>query len=105
MVVTDDEAADAYTLPGWPCRIVVTAGIMRALTAAERQVLLAHEQTHAAWFHYLFTSTARVAAAANPLLRPVATAVAYTVERWADERAAAITGNRRWPPARSPRPP
>ena len=94
VVVTDDEAADAYTLPGWPCRIVVTAGMMRALTAAERQVLLAHEQTHAAWFHYLFTSTARVAAAANPLLRPVATAVAYTVERWADERAAAITGNR-----------
>ena len=94
MVVTDDEAADAYTLPGWPCRIVVTAGMMRALTAAERQVLLAHERTHAAWFHFLFTSAARVAAAANPLLRPVASAVGYTVERWADERAAAVTGNR-----------
>jgi Zn-dependent protease with chaperone function len=94
VVVTDDEAADAYTLPGWPCRIVVTAGMMRALTVAERQVLLAHEQTHAAWFHYLFTSAARVAAAANPLLRPVAAAVGYTVERWADERAATITGNR-----------
>jgi len=120
VVVTDDEAADAYTLPGWPCRIVVTAGMMRALTAAERQVLLAHEQTHAAWFHYLFTSAARVAAAANPLLRPVATAVGYTVERWADERAATVTGNRPLaaravaqaamavaadPPARSRRPP
>src|SRR5580704_1342741 len=63
VVVTDDEAADAYTLPGWPCRIVVTAA-------------------------------ARLAAAANPLLRPVAAAVGYTVERWADERAAAITGDR-----------
>ncbi len=94
VVVTDDEAADAYTLPGWPCRIVVTAGMMRALTTAERQVLLAHERTHAAWFHFLFTSAARVAAAANPLLRPVASAVGYTVERWADERAAAVTGNR-----------
>ena len=94
VVVTDDEAADAYTLPGWPCRIVVTAGMMRALTAAERQVLLAHERTHAAWFHFLFTSAARVAAAANPLLRPVASAVGYTVERWADERAAAVTGDR-----------
>ncbi len=94
VVVTDDEAADAYTLPGWPCRIVVTAGMMRALSAAERQVLLAHERTHAAWFHFLFTSAARVAAAANPLLRPVASAVGYTVERWADERAAAVTGNR-----------
>ena len=105
VVVTDDETADAYTLPGWPCRIVVTAGMMRALTAAERQVLLAHEQTHAAWFHYLFTSAARVAAAANPLLRPVAAAVGYTVERWADERAATSPGTGRWPPARSPGPP
>jgi len=23
IVVTDDDAADAYTLPGWPCRIVI----------------------------------------------------------------------------------
>jgi Zn-dependent protease with chaperone function len=94
VVVTDDEAADAYTLPGWPCRIVVTAGMMRALGEPERDVLLAHERAHATWFHYLFTSAARLAAAANPLLRPVAAAVGYTVERWADEHAAAVTGNR-----------
>jgi hypothetical protein len=37
----------------------------------------------------LFTTAARLAAA-NPLLRPVATATGYTVERWADERAAAV---------------
>ncbi len=94
VVVTDEDTADAYTLPGWPCRIVVTAGMMRALTSPERQVLLAHERAHAVWFHYLFTSAARLAAAANPLLRPVAAAVGYTVERWADEHAAAVTGNR-----------
>jgi peptidase M48-like protein len=94
VVVTDDEAADAYTLPGWPCRIVVTAGMMRALSHPERQVLLAHERAHASGFHYLFTTAARLAAAANPLLRPVAAAVGYTVERWADERAAAATGDR-----------
>src|SRR5436190_1668852 len=35
------------------------------------------------------------AAAANPLLLPVARAVDYTVERWADERAATVTGDRR----------
>jgi len=94
VVVIDDEAADAYTLPGWPCRIVVTAGMMRALSHPERQVLLAHERAHASAFHYLFTTAARLAAAANPLLRPVATAVSYTVERWADERAAAAAGDR-----------
>jgi Zn-dependent protease with chaperone function len=94
VVVTDDEAADAYTLPGLPCRIVVTAGMLRALADPERQVLLAHERAHAAGLHYLFTTAARLAAAANPLLLPVASAVGYTVERWADERAAAVTGDR-----------
>ena len=94
VVVTDESAADAYTLPGWPCRIVITTGMLRALTDSERQVLLAHERAHAGGSHYLFTSAARLAAAANPLLRPVAAQVGYTVERWADERAAAATGDR-----------
>ena len=94
VVVTEDDAADAYTLPGLPCRIVITSGMLRALSAPERQVLLAHERAHAGGSHYLFTSAARLAAAANPLLRPVAAEVSYTVERWADERAAAATGDR-----------
>jgi Peptidase family M48 len=94
VVVTEDDAADAYTLPGWPCRIVITSGMLRALSAPERQVLLAHERAHARGSHYLFTSAARLAAAANPLLRPVAAQVAYTVERWADEHAATATGDR-----------
>src|SRR5262249_45734554 len=94
VVVTGDDAADAYTLPGIPCRIVITQGMLRALSHPERQVLLAHERAHASGLHYLFTTAARLAAAANPLLRPVAAAVGYTVERWADERAAAVTGDR-----------
>ena len=94
VVVVTDEAADAYTAPGWPGRIVVTTGMMDALTAAERQVLLAHERAHASGRHYLFTAAARLASAANPLLRPLAAAVGYCVERWADEQAAASAGNR-----------
>ena len=94
VVVTDDEAADAYTLPGVPCRIVITSGMLRALSDPERRVLLAHERAHASGLHYLFTTAARLAAAANPLLRPVAAATSYTLERWADERAAAVTGDR-----------
>lgn len=90
VVVTDDDAADAYTLPGLPCRIVITVGMLRALAASEWQVLLAHERAHAAGLHYLFGTGARIAAAANPLLHPVASAVGYTMERWADEHAAAV---------------
>jgi hypothetical protein len=94
IVVTEDAAADAYTVPGWPCRIVITEGMLRALSAGERDVLLAHERTHAKNAHYLFTAAARLAAAANPFLRPVTAAVGYAIERWADERAAAETGDR-----------
>jgi Zn-dependent protease with chaperone function len=94
VVVTEDDAADAYTIPGWPCRIVITSGMVRSLSPGERQVLLAHERAHASGSHYLFTSVARLAAAANPLLRPVAAQAGYTVERWADERAAAESGDR-----------
>lgn len=94
VVVVPDEAADAYTVPGWPGRIVITSGMLEALSDDERRVLLAHEQAHAAGCHYLFTAAARLAAAANPLLRPVAAAVGYSVERWADERAASATGDR-----------
>jgi Zn-dependent protease with chaperone function len=94
VVVTDDAAADAYTIPGWPCRIVITQGMLRALAGEERRVLLAHERAHARHSHYLFTSVARLAAAANPLLRPLAAEAGYAVERWADERAAAETGDR-----------
>jgi Zn-dependent protease with chaperone function len=94
VVIVEDEAADAYTLPGRPCRIVITAGMLSALSPAEREVLLAHERAHASGLHYLFTAAARLAAAANPLLWPVASSVGYTVERWADERAAVLTGDR-----------
>jgi hypothetical protein len=94
VVVTEDSAADAYTVPGWPCRIVITQGMLRALSDGERDVLLAHERAHAQRSHYLFTSAARLAAAANPLLRPVAAQAGFTVERWADERAAATAGDR-----------
>ena len=95
IVVTEDDAADAYVVPGRPGRIVVSAGMFDALDEPGRAALLAHEHAHLTGRHYLFTSAARLAAAANPLLRPLAGAVDYTVERWADERAAAEVGDRR----------
>ena len=95
VVVVPDGSPDAYAVPGWPGRIVVTAGMLDALNPDERRVLLAHERAHAQSHHYLFTALTHLAAAANPLLRPVAAAVTYTVERWADETAARDCGDRR----------
>jgi hypothetical protein len=94
LVIVTDDRADAYAVPGWPARIVVTSGMLDSLTEAEREVLLAHERAHASARHYLFTAAARLSAAANPLLRPLAASVGYSVERWADEQAALVTGSR-----------
>ncbi len=95
LVVVDDPVPEAYALPGLPGRVVVSTGMLDALDDADRDAMLAHERAHLASHHYAFVAAAHLAAAASPLLRPAATAVAYTVERWADERAAAHCGDRR----------
>ena len=95
LVVTRDPAADAYAVPGRPGRIVVSAGMLDVLDERGRAALLAHERAHLAGRHHWFTGAARLAAAANPLVRPLASAVEYAVERWADEDAATAVGDRR----------
>jgi Zn-dependent protease with chaperone function len=95
VVVVPGRSIEAYALPGSPGRIVVSGRLLDVLDDRGRAALLAHEHAHLTGRHHLFTTVARLAAAANPLLLPVARAVEYTVERWADERAATITGDRR----------
>jgi Zn-dependent protease with chaperone function len=95
LVITEDEVADAYTVPGRPGRIVVSTGMLDALDESGRRALLAHEHAHLRGRHYIFATAARLAAAANPLVRPLAGAVDYAVERWADEHAAGTVGDRR----------
>ncbi|MFG2955020.1 M56 family metallopeptidase [Streptomyces sp. NPDC048291] len=94
-VVVEDEAPDAYALPGLPGRVVVSTGMLHTLDATEHTILLAHERAHLRAHHYAFVALAQFGAAANPLLRPLADAVTYTIERWADENAAGATGDRR----------
>jgi Zn-dependent protease with chaperone function len=95
IVVVPGPAIEAYALPGSPGRIVVSDCLLDHLDDRRQTALIAHEQAHLAGRHHLFTAMARLAAAANPLLLPVARTVEYTVERWADEQAAAVTGDRR----------
>ncbi|MFE4703498.1 M56 family metallopeptidase [Streptomyces sp. NPDC056738] len=94
-VIVDDAAPDAYALPGLPGRVVVSTGMLYTLDETEHGILLAHEHAHLATHHYAFVAAAQLGASANPLLRPFATAVTYTIERWADENASTATGDRR----------
>lgn len=95
LVVIDDERADAFALSGLRAgRIVVSRSMLRALASDERRVLLSHEAAHLHRRHHLFVQLSELAAAANPLLRPVVREVRVGVERWADEVAAAEAGDR-----------
>jgi Zn-dependent protease with chaperone function len=97
LMITPDERPAAYSLPV-PLPggvIVVSAGMLRLLPADERRALLAHESAHLRRFHTGFVLLAALAAAANPLLRPVARQVRLAVELWADQLAAREVGDPR----------
>ncbi|MCX5206535.1 M56 family metallopeptidase [Streptomyces sp. NBC_00237] len=93
-VLPDDEPY-AYALPGAPGRVLVSTGMLAALSDSERHALLAHERAHLAGRHHRLLLAVRLAGCANPLLRPLHRVVGYCTERWADEEAARVTGDRR----------
>ena len=41
LVIVSDDRADAYAVPGWPARIVVTSGMLDSLTEAEGEEVVA----------------------------------------------------------------
>lgn len=94
LAVVDDDVPLAFALPGKPGRIVVSQGMLRCLGDDGRQALLAHERAHLRGRHHVFQSLWRLTAALNPLLRPVAVAGDFVLERWADEEAAERVGDR-----------
>ncbi|WP_432054566.1 M56 family metallopeptidase [Streptomyces sp. bgisy022] len=98
VAVLPDGAPYAYALPGVRRRrgrVVVTTELLDRLTSAERRALFAHERAHLSDGHHRLLLAVRLAARANPFLRPLQTAVSYTTERWADEVAAQRVGSRR----------
>ncbi|MFI9627007.1 M56 family metallopeptidase [Streptomyces sp. NPDC052042] len=97
VAVLRDDTPYAHTLPGSgdAGRIVVSTGMLAGLGSRERRALFAHERAHLVGRHHRFLMVAGLAARANPFLRPLRTSVAYTVERWADEEAARVVGDRR----------
>lgn len=95
LVVVDDPRADAFALPGFSGKVVVTRAMLKALSAEERRVLLAHEMAHLRQRHHVYIVIAELAASANPLMRPLADAVRTAAERAADEMAADEVADRR----------
>ncbi|MGW2401169.1 M56 family metallopeptidase [Kitasatospora sp. NPDC001664] len=95
LVVLPSDEADAFALPGRPGLVVVTSGMLRALTTDEQAVLLAHERAHLTGRHHLLTLVIDLAACLHPAVRGLRAPLALHAERWADEVAAATMGDRR----------
>lgn len=95
LVVLPSDTPEAFAVPGRPGHIVVSAGMLRRLDDNERRVLLAHERAHLHRRHHRYVAVANVAAGAVPMLRPLRDRVHFATERWADEDAADVVGDRR----------
>ncbi|PCG84623.1 hypothetical protein CIB93_18215 [Streptomyces sp. WZ.A104] len=95
LAVLPDDVPYAYALPGSPGRVLVSTAMLASLEPAERRALFAHEQAHLAGRHHRLLLATRLAGCVNPLLRPLIAALVYSTERWADEEAARVTGDRR----------
>lgn len=97
VTLVDHPALAAYCLPGRRANIVVTAGAVRALSAAQLAAVLAHERTHAAERHDLVLlpfAALRRAFGKSRLVARMAEAVDLLVEMRADDRAATLAGRR-----------
>ncbi len=85
----------AVTLPGPAGQIVISTAMVDLLDDDEQRIVVAHERAHAHYRHDRYLLTAELAAAALPPLRALTRRVNYSIERWADEAAAAVCGDRR----------
>jgi Zn-dependent protease with chaperone function len=94
LAVVPVRAPHAFAVPGRPGRVLITEGLLTLLDAKERRVVLAHERAHLVGWHHGLRALAEVCAAINPMLVPVREAVAFLVERNADEHAATVSGSR-----------
>jgi len=94
LAIIADATPHALAVPGRPGHILISTGLLRATSPEDRTVVLAHERAHLHHQHHRYRAIADLAAAVNPLLRPTRDAVAFLVERWADETAAAAIGSR-----------
>lgn len=86
----------AFTLPGRGGHVVLSSGLVELLDDDEQRVVLAHERAHATHRHDRYLLVAQLAAATIPMLRPLASRLRYSLERWADEAAVEECGDRRF---------
>ena len=99
--IVETPAVFAYTLPGPAGTIAVSRGLCDALTDAEFDIVIAHEESHARHRHDRFLLLAFVVDAAVPFMRRATAQLRFHLERWADEDAVRHTATDRSTVART----
>lgn len=92
MIEADDFVGIA--VPGRSARIVLSKSAMESCTSSERAVVIAHEWAHLRHHHSRYVRVVVASATVCPWLRPVESAVRFSVERWADEDTALVLQDR-----------
>jgi Zn-dependent protease with chaperone function len=85
----------AFAVPGRGGTVVVSTGLLGGLPRGQRDALLAHEHAHVRLRHHRYVRVTQLAAKVVPLLYPLDRWVSLATERWADEEAARVVGDRR----------
>ncbi|MGW0200450.1 M56 family metallopeptidase [Nonomuraea sp. NPDC003201] len=93
--LVNDERPFAIAVPGRQGGVTVSTGLLGLLSSRELEVVFRHEETHLRHRHHLYLAAATVTAKIFPPLALAAGALRYTLERWADEDAAAAVGDRK----------
>ncbi len=94
LTIVRSEEPVALTTPGRSGRIIVSTAMLRLLNPGEQRAMLAHERAHLECRHDRFLVIAELAVVAIPPLALLQRRLRRSLERWADERAAAETGDR-----------
>lgn len=85
----------AFAVPGGGGTVVVSTGLLGGLPRGQRDALLAHESAHVRLHHHRYVRVTQVAAKVVPFLYPLDRWVSLATERWADEEAARVVGDRK----------
>ncbi|MFC0037235.1 M48 family metalloprotease [Actinomadura rayongensis] len=78
----------AMAVPGRDGGVLVSRGLLTALTPDQLRVVFEHEASHLRHRHHRHLAVGALAAATLPPLRPLNRRLRFAVERWADEDAA-----------------
>ncbi|KQU55323.1 peptidase M48, Ste24p [Rhodococcus sp. Leaf278] len=90
IVVVDSDVPDAFAVPSGGGAVVITTGLVEALSDNELRAVLEHERAHLRHRHSVWIQMCEIAAGVDPILGPLAVTVRHAAERQADESAAAL---------------